>query len=332
MGHWEKSSTGEQLPPLRNPSTPPATSNLRTPMEPQALMPSPRITASSPVLLGKRLREIYAKGSMAAEGDDEQEESQGTSGPTKKRPKLSEEGSSNKGKQVTRDKFSGSEEPSTIGDRVASAAMPRATSFIVYNDPDEDTLPLNNLLPDYYTSQSGDSSGSPRQGCSTSSAVAPENRNPFSFSFLPEPSAPGPSLFMPAFPYPEAPQSPTPVGASTAGSLGNTEERTDVFKPFGLPPPDRAGRLPASSSNSTVNPAALSQRNPTVKQRQPSSNEVGAGLGLIPSASRESSVNSGREGPTSGKTMYGTELGADNRFGDFGVEGVAAGFWGGGRF
>ena len=27
------------------------------------------------------------------------------------------------------------------------------------------------------------------------------------------------------------------------------------------------------------------------------------------------------------RTMYGTELDADTRFGDFGVEGVAMGFW-----
>jgi hypothetical protein len=27
------------------------------------------------------------------------------------------------------------------------------------------------------------------------------------------------------------------------------------------------------------------------------------------------------------KTMYGTELDGDTRFGDFGVEGVASGFW-----
>jgi hypothetical protein len=30
--------------------------------------------------------------------------------------------------------------------------------------------------------------------------------------------------------------------------------------------------------------------------------------------------------------MYGTELEGDTRFGDFGVEGVAAGFWAGSKF
>jgi len=30
--------------------------------------------------------------------------------------------------------------------------------------------------------------------------------------------------------------------------------------------------------------------------------------------------------------MYGTELEGDTRFGDFGVEGVAMGYWSGGRF
>jgi hypothetical protein len=32
------------------------------------------------------------------------------------------------------------------------------------------------------------------------------------------------------------------------------------------------------------------------------------------------------------RTMYGTELDGDTRFGDFGIEGVATGFWAGGRF
>ncbi|KAF9452642.1 hypothetical protein P691DRAFT_721372 [Macrolepiota fuliginosa MF-IS2] len=311
-----------------NPSTPPTTLNL-------GLMPSPLITmhpGASPILLGKRPREPSTDESLADGGGNKQED---TLIPVKKRPKLSEEISYDKGKEAARDNLGDFAEPPPARGRIVSTALPRATSFIVYNDPDEedqilDSPPPNNLLPDYYTSQTSGISGSPRQGRPTSSANAPENQNPFNFSFLPAPSTPGPSLFMPAFPYPEPPQSPTPTGGNLPGSLGNTSERTDVFKSFGLPPPDRAARLPASSD--TINPAALSQRDPSIKQRQPSSNEIGAGLGLIPSTSGESVAPSGRDPTAVKKTMYGTELDADTRFGDFGVEGVATGFWAGGRF
>lgn len=326
------------LPP--NPSTPPAIDNLQVPSDSRTLMPSPRIPTrpgASPILLGKRPREPSTTESPVAEHDNAQGTPQSPSGPVRKRPKLSEEASDNKGKASVRDELASSMESSAVRDRVTSITMPRVTSFIVYNDPDEegqhpDSPPPNNLLPDYYTSRSGGPTSSPKQGRPTSSANAPENQNPFDFSFLPAPSTPGPSPFMPSFPYPEPPQSPTPAGTSLAGSLGTANERTDVFKTFGLPPPDRARRLPGSSSDNTINPADLSQRNPSGKQRQPSSNEIGAGLGLIRSTSGESSTNSEREAPAVKKTMYGTELEADTRFGDFGVEGVATGFWAGGRF
>jgi hypothetical protein len=322
MGRGETDNTEVQLPHLpHNPSTPSTTSNIQMP---QILMPSPHIITSSPTQHGKRSRVSPIRATTNVEGESEQER---TPGPIKKRLKSSEGISNNKGKEVTREESPGSEAFSSTETRGASVLMPRSTSFIVYNDLDDDLQPPNDLLPDHYMSRSdGPSTGRP-----TSSANASENQYPFNFSFVPEPSTPVPSLFMPAFPYPEPPQSPTPAGINVVGSLSNVEERTDVFKPFGLPPPDRAGRLPNPSSDRTVNPNVLSRRDPPVKERHSSSDEVGASLGLIPSSPPEPDSNSGRDVLASGKTMYGTELGADSRFGDFGLESVAARFWSSGR-
>jgi len=64
-------------------------------------------------------------------------------------------------------------------------------------------------------------------------------------------------------------------------------------------------------------------------RRKVSGNDVGAGLGM--SAMPSVSVEESPEAPIR-RTMYGTELEGDTRFGDFGVEGVATGFWTGGKF
>lgn len=50
-----------------------------------------------------------------------------------------------------------------------------------------------------------------------------------------------------------------------------------------------------------------------------SSNAVGMGMGMA-------SIPETPAAPMP-RTMYGTELEGDTRFGDFGVEGVATGFW-----
>jgi hypothetical protein len=287
-------------------------------------MPSPHITTQvgvAPVLLGKRQREYSLSDSPVTQDEDHQGSSRGTSSPARKRPKFLEEALANKGKEVAREEV---DRDST------SATLPRVTSFVVYNDPEEgESSPSNNHLPEYYTSRSGGPPGSPRQGRSTTSATASENRNTFNFSLLPEPSTPGP-LFLPAFPYPEPPQSPTPAGASLTGGLSKSNDRSDVFKTFGLPPPDRARRLPSGSSNNTVDPAAISR--PTGKQRHHSTDEPRPGFSLTSSTSGESNSISGRDPADIKKTMYGTELEGDTRFGDFGVEGVAMGFWTGSHF
>jgi len=123
----------------------------------------------------------------------------------------------------------------------------------------------------------------------------------------------------PNFPYPEAPTSPSPAG-----------ERT--FHPFGIPPRPRSGAntsRPGSrqegDGSGTINPAAL-----TGRQQDPSSNDIVAGLGMTAVPVRMGESSAAAAGPSK-RTMYGTELEGDTRFGDFGLEGVATGFWAGGR-
>ncbi|KAF5356310.1 hypothetical protein D9756_003882 [Leucocoprinus leucothites] len=272
------------------PSTPPTTSNVQLPTGTRTLMPSPHITGATSALLGKRQRESPVSESSVAQGEDHQGIPHGTLRSAEKRPKLLGEGMIDKGKEVAREE---------MGRNGFVNTLPRAASLIVH-------------------------------GRSKSSTNVPENQNPFNFSLLPEPSTPGPTLFSPAFPYPEPPQSPTPAGTNLAGSLSSNNDRLDVFKTFGLPPPDRARRISSGSSLSAVDPAALSH--PPGKQRQPSSDESRPGFALTPSTFAGSNPSS--EVPSTGvkKTMYGTELEGDTRFGDFGVEGVALGFWTGGRF
>jgi hypothetical protein len=210
----------------------------------------------------------------------------------------------------------------------------RANNFTVFSGPEEadsyasyiDPPPPTNHLPDFFASSPDQANNDSNSGTQTSTAHATENQNPFGFSFLPMSSTPMHTMYpltMPSFPYPEAPTSPSPAGV----------ERT--FQPFGMP-----STRPRSGANhsrpgfrqdgdgdgsGTVNPAAL-----TGREHDPSSNDIAAGFGLtaVPSRMGESSTAAG----PAKRTMYGTELEGDTRFGDFGIEGVATGFWAGGRF
>jgi len=157
-------------------------------------------------------------------------------------------------------------------------------------------------------------------GAQTSTAHASENQNPFGLNFLPISSTPMHPMYplaMPGFPFPEPPTSPSPAGI----------DRT--FQPFGMPPSrprsgannSRPGSRQGGDGSGTVNPAAL-----TGNHQESSSNNVHTTLGLTTAPIRmgESSITGSK------RTMYGTELESDTRFGDFGMEKV--GFWADGRF
>lgn len=246
-------------------------------------------------------------------------------------------------------------------DESEAPPAPRVPSFTVYtggNDSDYmDPPPPTTHLPEYFAPSSP--TGPPRHPTTTtintSTAHASENQNPFSFSFLPISSTPGGPM-LPSFPYPEPPQSPSPAGHHPTGPFGSAVSgRTDIFQSFGLPAPGRPGstRAPTASgsglmSSTTttaaaisrhdgggfVNPAALSQDSGTSDRGRVTSHDVATGLGLTAVKTPEpagSNSQADSQQPMK-RTMYGTELDVDTRFGDFGVEGVATGFWAGGRF
>ncbi|EIW86590.1 hypothetical protein CONPUDRAFT_161311 [Coniophora puteana RWD-64-598 SS2] len=147
----------------------------------------------------------------------------------------------------------------------------------------------------------------------------------YNFNFLPT-ATPAPNslpLAMGTFPYPEPPTSPSPADRPNSrtsqrftfgigrGSTGRTQ------------PPTSAPSEVAGAGSGTVDPASLRSI-----RRQPSSSEIGAGFGLTNLATGDADMD---DMPAVNRTMFGTELEGDTRFGDFGVDGVASGFWTGGR-
>ncbi|KAJ7786459.1 hypothetical protein B0H16DRAFT_1876468 [Mycena metata] len=293
-------------------------------------LPNPGI---APSMLGKRQRESTSSNITGVidegeEGDlDEEELAKRVVRPTKKRPKLQQD--------ETMEDFE-------IEQQSDAAGAPRVPSFTVFSGEEEepyvDPPPPTEGLPDFYRAPSPTGSGT-RQGATTtttSTQNASENQHPFTFAFLPISSTPAHANYnLPPFPYPEPPQSPSPAGPSHSGPSRNHGERTDIFGAFGLPPPGRprsrvtstsagsaASRDPAAGSmDAFVDPAALTRRASDQEREE-------FDFMRPPSASDNDGDASGLK-----RTMYGTELDGDTRFGDFGLEGVASGFWAaGGRF
>lgn len=240
--------------------------------------------------------------------------------PDKKRAKLDDEGNSQEESEG-----SGSSQPNQEQSREEGPGRP--SQFTIFGGPDEadnyasyiDPPPPTNHVPDFFTSSPDNSN----LDNNTSTAHATENQNIFGFNFLPMNSTPMHPMYpstMPNFPYPEAPTSPSPAGV-------------ERFQSFGMPPArprsganhSRPGSRQDGDGGGTINPAAL-----TGRHQGTSSNDVPAGLGLTAVPARIGDGVTSTTGSAK-RTMYGTELDGDTRFGDFGVEGVATGFWTGGR-
>lgn len=312
------------------------------------LQTSLRVTANDiatpnhpPIMLGKRQRDSLGSNmaGITEEGsvDEPLEDDPGNTvvKPARKRAKMTNKQDDQRKSTVpVSGHFQGEEEELPASD------IPR---FTVFRGPGEhsDPLPPNHLFPDLFPPSPAAAEPSfVRQGLKgTSSAHASENQQPFSFSFVPMSSTPAHGLFTPSFPYPEPPQSPSPAGINPPSFLNPLRgERTDVFQPFGFPNPSRPSRsrLGGNMGGGFVDPAALtrgiSDRDPVEISRN--------------NAGNDTSMGSPEPGPSSGateavadvplmkRTMYGTELDGDTRFGDFGVEGVGSNgaFWAGGRY
>lgn len=184
---------------------------------------------------------------------------------------------------------------------------------------------------------------------------AVENQRPFSFAFpavirTPVASTPVPTGSLPdpsssptlnTLPYPERPHSPSPAPMPHR-TVVTRSSQNDAYRPYGFPPESRNPPGSSAPQGSAIDPASLLRTPPHAshdlpsldsdpidgRRRRTSSNDVGAGLGMTSVPTR------GEDAPAAlvRRTMYGTELEGDTRFGDFGVEGVATGFWTGTRF
>lgn len=214
-------------------------------------------------------------------------------------------------------------------------STPRVPSFTVFSGPEHSQeqcsdSPPTDRLPDFFAPPSPLMGSGPNFSRlpATSSSKASENQHPFSFSFPLISSAPTNSLFMPSFPYPEPPQSPSPAGTHLDGVSNHRQgERSNVFPAFGFPP----GRPSHPSGSGFIDPTTLMRRPSDQKEVQSNINHSDVSKEVLagPVESESSTTTSGTEVPRMKRTMYGTELEGDTRFGDFGVEGN---FWTGGRY
>ncbi|KAI6005253.1 hypothetical protein F5J12DRAFT_835767 [Pisolithus orientalis] len=140
-----------------------------------------------------------------------------------------------------------------------------------------------------------------------------DSQNAFHFNFLPTTSTPTYAAFplsMGMFPLPERPISPSPASNAERGQVEG----------FG------SSTVPQASSRSS------SGRGVSGDSQMYTEASGSGGVRRVPSSNETSATDPETPAPPAKRTMYGTELEADTRFGDFGVEGVASGFWAKSRF
>ena len=281
-----------------------------------------------PTTLGKRRRANKPSGAVEEDEEAEYVDAELASsvvGPDKKRPRMNND---NTGSPAGLENIQ----------QTASSSDHGVPAFTIFTDSDEpsdylDPLPPTDHLPEFFPHSPSSASLAQETKSTTATTNATENQqHNFNFSFLPISSTPVNAMYnMSGFPYPEPPQSPSPASANLTLLGRHAEERTDIFKEFGFPSPTRVSRSHQEERGGFVNPAALTQQGSSGRQREISSNEVAAGLGLTAVRTLPTSETaSGFEDHPIKRTMYGTE--EDTRFGDFGVEGVASGFWASGKY
>jgi hypothetical protein len=309
-------------------------------------------------LLGKRQRSADVCDTTAvAEIDQEDAADKGTGIgiplPSRKRAKIEQSTDS-----VSETPFAGPSN-TTTNRRENSASIDRPASEVTITRRSDAALTVEApRLPtrerivggEIFTDQDFDYFDNPpslRADSQTRPSQAEENQHPFTFAFagaaqlstpapvgtLPDPSS---SPVLSTFPYPERPHSPSPAPIPHRGVV-TRRPQSEAYRPFGFPP--ESGHLPGSSAidGPAIDPASILRTPPRQSSEVPSpdsdshesrqrASNVGLGMTSVPTRVDDSPVVSLR------RTMYGTELEGDTRFGDFGVEGVATGFWGGGKF
>jgi hypothetical protein len=288
----------------------------------------PQAPGESPTTLGKRARSSSASAeegctdaNLKEDEDAPHEAELAGVRPEKKRAKL------DSGAQQAHS-IAGPSKPRVPTSEVAAQLLaPRMPTFMIFQGREaqvstpyaHSTPPPVGSLPEVYRPSSPP--GAPLlppvrtvPSRVTSSATNTENqRHTFDISIFGVND--GNESFLQPIPFPDAPQSPTPASHNIGFMNQLDQDRTDPFKEFGFPSPRRPNRIASSSSEHTSgqgkDPAA--------------SNRTAAGLGLT--MVRTGTPTTVVESTPSRKTLYGTELEGDSRFGDFGVEGIGSGFW-----
>lgn len=257
-----------------------------------------------PTTLGKRHRDSPTSDQTGGETPPE-EAAQKINKPHKKRAKLED------------------------GRRAGPSQEPNSgPGFTVFSGPEErsdfmDPPPPTTHLSDLFGHHSPVTPGNDIR--TTNTANAPENHNPFGLSF----SAYQAVTSTPAYAtnglasYLERPESPTSHVIERAGR----HDRASPFflhgsHPSRITPPNAhaTSSHPERADNDTM--SALLKTPPLHAVRDgATSSDVGFGMGMADIRMEDTPA------PPVKRTMYGTELEADTRFGDFGVEGIASGFW-----
>ncbi|KAK0233232.1 hypothetical protein IW262DRAFT_1451787 [Armillaria fumosa] len=301
---------------FNNTSRQPVSSNDHPLSDGTASLPHPGI---APSLLGKRHRDSTMSDvtGVIEEGDEvnlsDSVLARTVIRPNRKRPRTISQA------DVEREESSEPEisEPKTPPNNRHTRSGSLGFHFNGPETPDEyvDPPPPTNHLPAFYGSSS---SPSPTQSTAQN---PPENQHPFNFTFsVPIPPTPNPIFSMP-FAYPEPPQSPTPANHGQINIPGHS----NMFQSLGLPPP-------------IIRPRSRLQGASNPVQSREDSTGLGAFLNqtaLGPDTEQDDSSpkpfdadDDDDDSPTTKRTMYGTELETDTRFGDFGLDGVASGgFW-----
>ena len=246
----------------------------------------------------------------------------------------------------------GQSENHTFADRLPSEMAPSSSppttssTTAAPREPSRDRVVGDEIFTDQDFDFFDNPSNLHQTGSRPNSSQTVENQHPFTFAFpgvtrspvtaTPAPTGPlaDPSTLpvLGSLPYPEQPHSPSPAPIPYRAVA--RPPPSESYRPFGFPP---EGRNLLGSPGPHESPIDLLRTPPrhsldipslepdSINGRQRASSN---GLEVPPGQAR---VDDTPAAPVR-RTMYGTELDGDTRFGDFGIEGVATSFWAGGRF
>jgi hypothetical protein len=178
-----------------------------------------------------------------------------------------------------------------------------------------------------------------------SSSQTVESQLPFTFAFpgltrSPVPLTPAPtgpladsSSTLPvlgSLPYPAQPHSPSPAPIPHRVAVARPPQ-SESYRPFGIPPESSSRNPHGSAIDLDLDPATFlrtpPRQSPDIPSPEPDGRQRASSHGLgMPARVEDTPAAPVR------RTMYGTELEGDTRFGDFGVGGVATSYWAAGKF